>query len=44
MKHFPIKAALTAYNSERDSEEKTLQIGLRLLTLLAESARSHSGK
>jgi len=45
VKHFPIKAAaLTAYNPERDLEEKTLQIGLRLLTLLAESARSHPGK
>lgn len=45
VKHFPIKAAaLTAYNPERDSEEKTLQIGLRLLMQLAESARSQSGK
>lgn len=42
--HFPIKAAtLTAYNPERDQEEKTLQVGLRLLTLLAESARSSAG-
>ena len=45
VKHFSIKAAaLTAYNPERDSEEKTLQIGLRLLMQLAESARSHSEK
>ena len=45
VKHSPIKAAaLTAYNPERDSEEKTLQIGLRLLMQLAESARSHSEK
>jgi len=45
VKHFPIKAAaLTAYNPERDQEEKTLQIGLRLLIQLAESARSHPGK
>lgn len=43
-KHLPIKAAaLTAYNPELDQEEKTLQVGLRLLTLLAESARSSAG-
>ncbi len=44
MTHLPIKAAaLTAYNPERDQEEKTLQVGLRLLMLLAESARSFAG-
>lgn len=45
VKHFPIKAAaLTAYNPERDSEEKTLQIGLHLLMQLAESTQFHTGK
>lgn len=36
---FHIKAAsLTAYNPERDQEGKTLQVGLRLINALAESA------
>ncbi|WP_165423792.1 arginase family protein [Ktedonosporobacter rubrisoli] len=39
-KRFHVKAAaLTAYNPELDREDKTLRVGMHLLSVLAESAR-----